>query len=79
MPDQPGDTDSKRLDQPHLKMDVLMKKIGKYALVSVVAKRAADIKARQARVAGADAADNAVTLAMSDVAQGRVKVVREKQ
>lgn len=79
MPDGSEETSQKQQDQVQVNMDALTKKMGKYALVTVVAKRASDIRGRQARQPGGDALDNAVTLALSDVAGGRVKVIKEKE
>ncbi len=79
MPGSSEEKDKKQSTQAHASMDPLMRKMGKYALVSVVATRAADIKARQARIPHTEALDNAVTLAIADVAQGRVKVIKKKE
>jgi len=78
MPDGSKEKDQKQ-NPPVVNADMLTKKMGKYALVTVVAKRAADIKARQSRESRVEPQENPVTLALADVAEGRVKVVKEKE
>lgn len=78
MPDGSEERGGKERNQVQVNADMLTKKMGRYALVSVVAKRAADIRARQSRQPSAQAPENAVTLALADVARGRVRVIREK-
>jgi len=59
-----------------VEVDRLSRKLGKYALVMAVSKRARQMKERAARMPLGPSSGSYIERALRDVAQGRVKVKR---
>lgn len=59
-----------------VEVDKLSRKLGKYALVVAVSKRAREMKERTARAALGPSPASYIERALRDVAKGRVKVIR---
>jgi len=57
-------------------MDMLTKKLGRFALTSAVAKRAKEIKERQSRRPDQDRPASPVVLAIGDIVLGRAKIIK---
>lgn len=55
-------------------IDRLSKRFGKYALVSAVAKRARELKERQARLPASEETGKLILRAIDEIKKGRVKV-----
>jgi DNA-directed RNA polymerase omega subunit len=59
-----------------VEVDKLSRKLGKYALVVAVSKRAREMKERTARSPLGPSSASYIERALRDVAKGRVKVIR---
>jgi DNA-directed RNA polymerase subunit K/omega len=59
-------------------MDVLTKKVGRFALTAVVAKRAREIKERQSRRPDQDTPASPVVVAIQDIVRGRAKIIKRE-
>ena len=65
-------------DEAPINMDKMTTKVGRFALTTVVAKRAKDVKERQSRMPEQGAPASPVLLALRDIARGRAKIVRQE-
>jgi DNA-directed RNA polymerase subunit K/omega len=62
-----------------VEVDKLARKMGKYALVVAVSKRAREMKERAARMPLGPSPASYIERALRDVAKGKVKVVRGRE
>jgi len=62
-----------------VEVDKLSRKLGKYALVVAVAKRARAMKERSARIPLGPSPASYIERALRDVARGKVKVMRGRE
>jgi len=59
-------------------IDRLARRLGKYALVVAVSQRTRELKDRQSRM-GDLAPSNLIARALNEIAEGRVKLIEEKE
>jgi len=71
--------DSAPAQGKEVEVDKLARKLGKYALVMAVSKRAREMKERAARMPLGPSPASYIERALRDVAKGKVKVVRGRE
>jgi len=71
--------DSASDQRGEIEVDKLTRKMGKYALVMAVSKRAREMKERAARMPLGPSPASYIERALRDVAKGKVKVVRGRE
>jgi len=65
-------------NQPQSNIDRLARRLGKYALVVAVSQRTRELKDRQSRM-GDISPSNLIGRALGEIAEGKVKLIEEKE